>query len=96
MRGHEMLETIEHLNPAYIEAEGKKGWLKWGAIAACLCLIFRMAMYERLTKQSGFQAALFCVCPETPLCFGTMQGCRNCNYTLCSMDATMKVYFRAK
>lgn len=24
MRGHEMLETIEHLNPAYIEAEGKK------------------------------------------------------------------------
>ena len=53
-------------------------------------------MLVLLTKQNGFQAALFCVCPETPLCFGTMQGCRNCNYTLCSMDVTMKVYFRAK
>lgn len=45
MRGHEMLETIEHLNPAYIEAAAEKpkskkaGWLKWGTIAACLCLV---------------------------------------------------------
>lgn len=45
MRGREMLETIENLNPAYIEAAAEKpkakkaGWLKWGAMAACLCLV---------------------------------------------------------
>ncbi|MBQ9839341.1 MAG: hypothetical protein IJO56_07645 [Oscillospiraceae bacterium] len=45
MRGHELLETIENLNPAYIEAAAKKPyrkttwWTKWVAIAACLCLI---------------------------------------------------------
>lgn len=44
MRGREMLDTIENLNPAYIEAAAEKpkakkvGWLKWGAMAACLCL----------------------------------------------------------
>ena len=45
MRGREMLDTIEHLNPAYIEAAAEKpkakkaGWRKWGAMAACLCLV---------------------------------------------------------
>lgn len=45
MRGREMLDTIEHLNPAYIEAAADKpkakkaGWRKWGAMAACLCLV---------------------------------------------------------
>ena len=38
MRGREMLDTIEHLNPAYIEAAAEKpkakkaGWRKWGAM----------------------------------------------------------------
>ena len=42
MRGHEMLDTIENLNPFYIEAAVEKpkakktGWLKWGAMVACL------------------------------------------------------------
>ena len=45
MRGREMLDAIENLNPAYIEAAAetpkakKAGWLKWGAMAACLCLV---------------------------------------------------------
>ncbi len=45
MRGRELLEAIENLNPAYIEAAAetpkakKTGWLKWGAMAACLCLV---------------------------------------------------------
>lgn len=45
MRGREMLETIENLNPAYIEAAAEKpkakktGWLKWGAMAACLAVV---------------------------------------------------------
>lgn len=45
MRGHEMLDAIENLNPAYIEAAAEKpkakkaGWLKWGAMAACLAVV---------------------------------------------------------
>ena len=45
MRGREMLDTIENLNPAYIEAAAEKpktkktNWLKWGAMAACLAVV---------------------------------------------------------
>lgn len=45
MRGRELLDTIENLNPAYIEAAAEKpkakkaGWLKWGAVAACLAVV---------------------------------------------------------
>lgn len=61
MRGREMLDTIEHLNPAYIEAAAEKpkakkaGWLKWGAIAACLCLVVSIAI-----------PVLFQQSPDTP------------------------------
>ena len=49
MRGRELLDTIENLNPAYIEAAAEKpkakkaGWLKWGAMAACFCLVVALA-----------------------------------------------------
>ena len=56
MRGREMLEAIENLDPAYIEAVAKKpkvrrlDWLKWGAMAACFCVailgIFIVNMYQ--------------------------------------------------
>lgn len=45
MRGREMLEMIENLNPAYIEAAAetpkvrKASWFKWVPMAACLCLL---------------------------------------------------------
>ena len=45
MRGREMLDAIENLNPAYIEAAAEKpktkkpNWLKWGAMAACLAVV---------------------------------------------------------
>jgi len=45
MRGREMLDTIENLNPAYIEAAAEKpkakkaGWRKWVTVAACFCLV---------------------------------------------------------
>ena len=50
MRGCEILEAIEHLNPAYIEAAAEKpkakniGWLKWGAMVACLCVVVALAI----------------------------------------------------
>lgn len=45
MRGNEFLDKMELIDPVYIEAAdanpGKKKivWVKWGAMAACLCLI---------------------------------------------------------
>lgn len=44
MREYEMLEMLENLNPAYIEAAAeeakpKTAWVKWGMMAACLCLV---------------------------------------------------------
>lgn len=45
MRGNEFLDKMELIDPAYVEAADtnskrkKSVWLKWGAMAACLCLI---------------------------------------------------------
>ena len=44
MRGRELLDTIENLNPAFIEEAAelpkkkKFGWRRWYAVAACLCI----------------------------------------------------------
>jgi len=58
MRGRELLDTIENLNPAYIEAAAEKpktqktGWLKWGAMAACFCLVIAgAAMWSNFGQQ---------------------------------------------
>lgn len=45
MRGNEFLDSMELVDPAYIEeADQRPGrkppvWLKWGGLAACLCLV---------------------------------------------------------
>ena len=45
MKGHEFLDKMELIHPAYIEAADRKpvqkrhGWGKWMAVAACLCLM---------------------------------------------------------
>lgn len=45
MRGNEFLDKMELIDPAYVEAADanqkreKNLWRKWGAIAACLCLV---------------------------------------------------------
>ncbi|MBQ8148121.1 MAG: hypothetical protein IJ040_04955 [Lachnospiraceae bacterium] len=64
MRGYDLLETIENLNPAYIENASRKpksrkpSWQKWGAIAACLVLILSLGIWgiQRLPAgDSGMQ-----------------------------------------
>lgn len=46
MNGHELLDKIGLIDPAYIEAaeappkKKKVVWVKWGALAACLCFAF--------------------------------------------------------
>lgn len=50
MRGQEMLEVIENLNPAYIETAAQKpktrksGLFRFSAIAACVCVIIAGAI----------------------------------------------------
>lgn len=44
MRGNEFLDKMELIDPAYIKAadakpKKKNVWLKWGAMAACFCLL---------------------------------------------------------
>ncbi len=45
MRGNEFLDKMELIDPAYVEAADAKPkkrktvWVKWGAMAACLCLV---------------------------------------------------------
>jgi len=59
MRGREMLDAIENLNPAYIEAAAEKpkakkaGWRKWGAMAACFCLVIAGAAMWSIFGQQG-------------------------------------------
>ena len=41
MRGNELLDTLENINPALIERAGRKPkrpWLRWTTAAACLSL----------------------------------------------------------
>lgn len=53
MRGNELLDKMELIDPAYVEAaetkpKAKKNiWIKWGAMAACLCMAVMGAMLWR-------------------------------------------------
>lgn len=64
MRGHEMLKTIEHLNPGYIEAAAEKpkpkktDWRKWVAMAACLCLVLTGVILFKEPPASDFLSML--------------------------------------
>lgn len=59
MRGQELLETIENLDPAYIEAAAVKpkakrsGWFRWGTIAACVCMIIAGTAVWSIWGQQG-------------------------------------------
>lgn len=45
MNGNELLDKMELIDPAYVEAADaqprrkRNGWIKWGAAAACLCVV---------------------------------------------------------
>ena len=44
MNGNDFLDKMELIDPAYVEAadetpkKKRVAWLKWGAVAACLCV----------------------------------------------------------
>ena len=61
MRGNELLDKLELIDPAYVEAADvppkKKHWRKWGALAACLCLIVLGAALFSLRDQDNAPTA---------------------------------------
>lgn len=60
MRGNELLDKMELVNPAYIEeaeeqpSRKRAAWLKWGGLAACLCAaavsVFALTGLEPITN----------------------------------------------
>lgn len=56
MRGNEFLDKMELIDPAYVEAADvqpkrkKSEWRRWGAVAACLCLVAAMTYLGRGEK----------------------------------------------
>ncbi len=59
MRGTELLDKMELIDPAYVEAAeqqiGKKKstWIKWTAMAACLCLVLAAALTIPEWREGG-------------------------------------------
>ena len=58
MRGNEFLDKMELINPVYVEAadvipkKKKNSWVKWGAMAACLCLVIMgMVLWAQTTQK---------------------------------------------
>ncbi|MFR0770197.1 MAG: hypothetical protein ACLSHO_11875 [Dysosmobacter sp.] len=71
MRGNELLDKMELIDPAYIEAadaapnKRKSAWAKWGAAAACLCLICGLAVPTIAAFSPSFYELLYAVSPAT-------------------------------
>lgn len=59
MRGNDFLDKMELIDPAYVEAadvkpkQRKHAWIKWGTMAACLCLVIGgIVLFKGISKQS--------------------------------------------
>ena len=71
MRGNEFLEKMELIDPAYVEQadkmpKQKKNSIKrWGAIAACLCLAFGLAIPALAASIPYVYDALYAISPAT-------------------------------
>lgn len=65
MKGNEFLDKMELIDPAYVEAADTKQkkkkniWVKWGAMAACLALVFIASFGTALAVNADFRAKVF-------------------------------------
>lgn len=79
MRGNELLDKMELINPDYIEAANaepkreKSIWVKWVAMAACLCLIFSLAVPTVEASVPAFYDMLYAVSPTVAQFFRPVQ-----------------------
>ena len=70
MRGNELLDKMDLIDPAYIEAadtapnKRKSVWAKWGTLAACLCLVCVLAVPAMAAFSPAFYELLYAVTPR--------------------------------
>lgn len=82
MNGNELLDKMEWIDPAYIEAADaqpefeKKRRIRWGALAACVCLAIAIAVPAMAAAIPAFYEALYAVSPVTAQFFRPVQ--RSC------------------
>ena len=92
MRGNELLDKLERIDPAYIEAadaapnKRKRVWAKWGTAAACLCLICGLAIPAMAAFSPSFYELLYAVTPATAQFFKPVQ--RSCEDNGIRMEVT--------
>lgn len=92
MRGNELLDKMELIDPAYIEAadaapnKRKSVWAKWGAAAACLCLVCVLAAPAMAAFSPSFYELLYAVSPATAQFFKPVQ--RSCEDNGIRMEVT--------
>lgn len=79
MRGNELLDKMELINPAYVEAadtnpKGRKNtWVKWGAAAACFCLVFNLSVPAMAASIPAFYDMLYAISPTAAQFFKPVQ-----------------------
>lgn len=92
MRGNELLDKLERIDPAYIEAadtapnKRKSVWAKWGTLAACLCLVCVLAVPAMAAFSPAFYELLYAVTPATAQFFKPVQ--RSCEDNGIRMEVT--------
>ena len=68
MKGSDLLEKMNLIDPAYIEAadvqtcKKKTVWLRWGTLAACLCLIVGLIVYECIKAYEPYTEVIHSFC----------------------------------
>ena len=92
MRGNELLDKMERIDPAYIEAadtapsKRKSVWAKWGTLAACLCLVCVLAVPAMAAFSPSFYELLYAVSPATAQFFKPVR--RSCEDNGIRMEVT--------
>ena len=82
MNGNELLNKMELIDPAYIEAADAQPnarrhvRIKWGALAACICLAIAIAVPAMAATIPAFYDALYKISPTTAQFFKPVQ--RSC------------------
>ena len=82
MNGNELLDKMELIAPAYIEAADaqpnahRRVRIKWGALAACICLAIAIALPAMAATIPAFYDALYKISPATAQFFKPVQ--RSC------------------
>ena len=82
MNGNELLDKMEWIDPAYIEAADaqpnarRRVRIKWGALAACICLAIAIAVPAMAATIPAFYDVLYKISPATAQFFKPVQ--RSC------------------